>query len=78
MKLKYLWYRIRQFGFSAFMYLAPVREAKLIVGAGSIYKIPKLLKKDGYIDVVYATNHITRRIYINNEKCFDRKEEYIK
>lgn len=43
-----------------------------------IINVINKLKKDGYIDVVYATNHITRRIYINNEKCFDRKEEYIK
>ena len=55
MKLKYIYYRIRQVLFSAFMYLAPVREAKLIVGAGSIYKIPKLLKKDGLQKVLVVT-----------------------
>lgn len=55
MKLKHIYYRIRQFCFSAFMYLAPVREAKLIAGAGSIYKIPKLLKKDGLHKVLVVT-----------------------
>ena len=55
MRLKYIYYRIRQFCFSAFMYLAPVRDAKLIVGAGSISKIPTLLKKDGLQKVLVVT-----------------------
>ena len=52
MKLKYIWYRMRQFGFSAFMCLAPLREAKVIQGADCIYQIPKMLKKDGKKKVV--------------------------
>ena len=55
MKLKYIWYRIRQFGFSAFMYLAPLRQAKVIQGAGSIYRIPKMLKEDGKKKVLVVT-----------------------
>ena len=55
MKLKYLYYRVRQFCFSAFMYLAPLREAELISGAGSIYKIPGLVKKDGQKKVLVVT-----------------------
>lgn len=55
MKIKYIWYRIRQFGFSAFMYLAPLRQAKVIQGAGSIYQIPKMLKKDGKKKVLIVT-----------------------
>ena len=55
MKLKYLWYRIRQFGFSAFMYLAPLREAKVIRGAGSIYRIPQILQKEGKKKVLIVT-----------------------
>ena len=35
------------------------------------------LKGLGYINIYHAPNHITRRIYIVNEKCFDHKEEYI-
>lgn len=55
MKLKYVWYRTRQFGFSAFMYLAPLREAKVIQGAGSVYKIPEMVKKDGKKKVLLVT-----------------------
>ena len=55
MKIKYIWYRIRQFGFSAFMYLAPLRQAKVIQGAGSIYQIPKMLKKEGKKKVLIVT-----------------------
>lgn len=55
MKIKYIWYRIRQFGFSAFMYLAPLRQAKVIRGAGSIYQIPKMLKKDKKKKVLIVT-----------------------
>ena len=55
MRLKNIYYRIRQFCFSAFMYLAPIRDAKLIVGAGSISKIPTLLKKDGLQKVLVVT-----------------------
>lgn len=55
MKLKYIWYRIRQLGFSAFMYLAPLRQAKVIQGAGSIYRIPKMLKEDGKKKVLVVT-----------------------
>ena len=55
MKLKYVWYRIRQFGFSAFMYLAPIRDVKVISGAGSVYQIPEMLKKDGKKKVLIVT-----------------------
>ena len=55
MKLKYIWYRIRQFGFSAFMYLAPLRQAKVIQGAGSIYRIPDMLKGDKKKKVLVVT-----------------------
>ena len=55
MKLKYIWYRIRQFGFSAFMYLAPLRQAKVIQGAGSVYRIPEMIKKDGKKKVLLVT-----------------------
>lgn len=55
MKLKYLWYRIRQLGFSAFMYLAPIREAKVIQEAGSIYQIPEMVKRDGKKKVLIVT-----------------------
>lgn len=55
MRLKYIYYRIRQFCFSAFMYIAPLRKAKLITGSGSIYEIPKLLKKDRLKKVLIVT-----------------------
>lgn len=55
MKLKYIWYRIRQIGFSAFMYLAPLRQAKVIQGAGSIYQIPEMIKKEGMKKVLIVT-----------------------
>lgn len=55
MKLKYIWYRIRQFGFSTFMYLAPLRQAKVIQGAGSVLKIPEMVKKDGKKKVLIVT-----------------------
>lgn len=55
MKLKYMYYRIRQFCFSAFMYLAPLRDSKVISGAGSIYKIPKLVKDEGLKKVLVVT-----------------------
>ena len=55
MKIKYAWYRIRQFGFSAFMYLAPLREAKVIQGAGSVYHIPGMVKKEGKKKVLIVT-----------------------
>lgn len=47
MKLKYIWYRLRQAGFSAFMYLAPIRKAQVISGTGSLLQIPEKIKKDG-------------------------------
>jgi len=55
MKLKYVCYRVRQFGFGAFMYLAPLRDSILISGAGSIFKIPELIKKDGQKKVLVVT-----------------------
>lgn len=55
MKLKHIWYRTRQFGFSAFMYLAPLRQAKVIRGAGSVLKIPEMVKKDGKKKVLVVT-----------------------
>lgn len=55
MKWKYVYYRLRQFCFSAFLYLAPLREEKLIAGAGSIYKIPDLLKENGQKKVLVIT-----------------------
>lgn len=55
MKLNYIFYRIRQFAFSAFMYLAPLRDSKVISGAGSIYKIPELIKKEGQKKVLVVT-----------------------
>jgi len=55
MKLKYVYYRVRQFAFSAFMYLAPLRDSILISGAGSIFKIPELVKKDGQKKVLVVT-----------------------
>lgn len=55
MKLRNIYYRVRQFCFSAFMYAAPLRDAKLMTGAGSIYKIPQLLKEDGLKKVLVVT-----------------------
>ena len=55
MKINYAWDRIRQFGFSAFMYLAPLREAKVIQGAGSVYRIPGMVKKEGKKKVLVVT-----------------------
>lgn len=55
MRLKYIWYRIRQFGFSVFMYLAPLRQAKVVQGSGSVLKIPEMIKKDGKKKVLVVT-----------------------
>lgn len=55
MKLKYIWYRLRQGGFSAFMYLAPIRKAQVISGAGSLLQIPENIKKDGKKKVLVVT-----------------------
>lgn len=55
MKLRNVYYRIRQFCFSAFMYVTPLRDAKLVTGAGSIYKIPELVKQDGLKKVMVVT-----------------------
>ena len=55
MNLKNIYYRIRQFGFSAFMYLAPLRDSKVISGAGSIYQIPDLIKKANQKKVLVVT-----------------------
>ena len=74
MKLKYIWYRIRQCGFSAFMYLAPLRQAKVIQGAGSIYRIPVMVKKEGKKKVlVVTTPGFIRRGSL--EKFFQSLEE---
>ena len=54
-KARNIYYRIRQFCFSAFMYLAPLRNSKLIVGAGSIERIPKLIKKEKLHKVLVVT-----------------------
>ena len=78
MKLKYIWYRIRQFGFSAFMYLAPLREAKVIQGAGSVYRIPEMIKKDGKKKVLVVTTpgFIRRGSLEKLFQCFE--ENYVK
>lgn len=55
MKLKYIWYRLRQAGFSAFMYLAPIRKAQVISGSGSLLQIPENIKKDGKKKVLVVT-----------------------
>jgi len=55
MKLRDIYYRARQFCFSAFMYAAPLRDAKVISGAGSIYKIPELVKQEGAKKVLVVT-----------------------
>lgn len=55
MKLRNIYYRVRQFGFSAFMYLMPLRDAKVISGAGSIYKIPDMLKQKKVKKVLVVT-----------------------
>lgn len=55
MKLRNVYYRVHQFGFSAFMYLAPLRDAKVLSGAGSIYKIPELVKQEGLKKVLVVT-----------------------
>ena len=55
MKLRNIYYRMRQFGFSAFMYLTPLRDAKVISGAGSIYKIPDMLKQERLKKVLVVT-----------------------
>lgn len=55
MKIRNSYDRIRQFCFSAFMYAAPLRNAELIVGAGSIYQIPKLIKKEKIHKVLVVT-----------------------
>ena len=45
MKLKYIWYRIRQAGFSLFMYLAPIRKEKLYQVQDAYCRFLKKLKK---------------------------------
>lgn len=55
MKLKYIWYRLRQAGFSVFMYLAPIRKAQVISGTGSLLQIPEKIKKDGKKKVLVVT-----------------------
>ena len=55
MKLKYIWYRIRQCGFSIFMYLAPIRKVKVISGAGSILCIPEQIKREKHKKVFVVT-----------------------
>lgn len=55
MCLRNVYYRIRQFGFSAFMFFAPIRDSVVISGAGSTYKIPEMLKKDGKQKVLLVT-----------------------
>ena len=55
MKLKYIWYRLRQVGFSAFMYLAPIRKAQVISGSGSLLQIPGNIKKEGKKKVLVVT-----------------------
>ena len=55
MKLRNIYYRVRQFGFSAFMYLAPLRDAKVVSGAGSIFKISDMLKQEGTKKVLVVT-----------------------
>lgn len=75
MKLKYIWYRIRQFGFSVFMNLAPLRQAKVIQGAGSVLKIPEMIKKDGKKKVLIVTTpgFIHRRSLESLFQVFEEK-----
>lgn len=50
-----LYYRPRQFCFSGFMNLVPYRRAKVTAGAGSINKLPEMLKKSGHKKVMIMT-----------------------
>lgn len=62
MLLRKLYYRIRQFAFSAFMCIAPTRDSIVIAGAGSIYKVPKLIKEQGLKKVfIITTSGFLRR-----------------
>lgn len=54
-KLESLYYRPRQFGFSAFMSMVPYRRAKVISGNGSVYKIPEMLKRAGHKKIMVMT-----------------------
>ena len=75
MNLKYIYYRIRQFGFSAFMYLAPLREVKVIQGEGCVYRIPEMVKKGGKKKVLIVTTPgFIRRGSL--EKLFREFEKY--
>lgn len=54
-KLESLYDRPRQFCFSGFMSIVPYRRAKVVSGAGSIYKLPDMIKKAGYSRVMLMT-----------------------
>jgi len=55
MRIESFYYRPRQFCFSAYLALMPQRKAKVIAGAGSVYKIPKLVKDAGYKKIMLMT-----------------------
>ena len=55
MSLKTTFYRIRQYAFSMFMQYAPLRNAKLISGEGSVFVIPSLLQKEKIKNVLLVT-----------------------
>lgn len=54
-KLEALYYRSRQFCLSGFMSVVPYRRAKVVSGAGCVYKIPEMLKRSGYKKVMVMT-----------------------
>lgn len=55
MRIKNAYYRIRQFCFSTFMYVAPFRRVKVIKGAGSVYKVPDIIKTEGLERIMIVT-----------------------
>lgn len=54
-KLEGFYYRPRQLCFSAFMSVVPYRHSKVVSGTGSIYKLPDMIKKNGYSRVMLMT-----------------------
>ncbi len=62
MRIRYLYYRIRQMVMSFVMVVINPRDSKLLVGPNSIYKLPELLKANGNDRVeIITTNGFVRR-----------------
>lgn len=78
--LKKIWYRIFQFCLTRGEYLMPWRQPELLEGAGSIRRLPALVKSKGFSKVLIVTDGMLPKLGLLNslyEACAAEGLEYV-